>query len=271
MEVNRKMFKTPEAHNRRYRILELDRDLIAGLDEEAAAIAGHEATAEVATIADGEWEPEFHGDLAGALGLLVLDGLMARTVTVAGRPSTELIVAGDFIRPWQHESGAGLVASEVQWHVLEPARVALLDRRFLLAAGRWPEVMAEIASRGLRRSRCQALSAAITRMSRVDMRLLVLLWHLADRIGRVTPEGVVVPVVLTHEMLAALVGARRPSVTTALSGLSRAGLVLRRPDTRHWLLTPASQEEVERLCGEGESQGETASHNGHLRAPAAVA
>jgi hypothetical protein len=57
---------------------------------------------------------------------------------------------------------------------------------------------------------------------------------LADRWGRVTLDGVVVPVRLTHDMIGRLVGAHRPSVTTALSELSRAGRISRLPDG--WLL-----------------------------------
>jgi len=64
--------------------------------------------------------------------------------------------------------------------------------------------------------------------------MLVLLWALAERWGRVSPEGVRVPVSLPHRTLATLVGARRPSVTTALTALAREGLVERTPEG--WLL-----------------------------------
>jgi CRP-like cAMP-binding protein len=69
----------------------------------------------------------------------------------------------------------------------------------------------------------------------VDDRLLVVMWFLAERWGRVRPEGVVLPLKLTHQLLAALVGAKRPSVTTALGELTTAGLLERRDDGS-WLL-----------------------------------
>ncbi len=53
----------------------------------------------------------------------------------------------------------------------------------------------------------------------------MLLWHLADRWGRVRSEGVVLPLRLTHSVLADLVAARRPTVTTSLSELARQELV----------------------------------------------
>jgi CRP-like cAMP-binding protein len=74
----------------------------------------------------------------------------------------------------------------------------------------------------------------ITQVNRVDSRLLLLMWQLAERWGRVSTDGITVPVGLTHETLAMLVGARRPTVTTALGRLARAG-DLERVD-EGWLL-----------------------------------
>jgi Crp-like helix-turn-helix protein len=51
----------------------------------------------------------------------------------------------------------------------------------------------------------------------------------------VGPSGVVVPLELTHEALGHLVGARRPTVTLALSELGRQGAVTRRADGA-WML-----------------------------------
>jgi CRP-like cAMP-binding protein len=75
---------------------------------------------------------------------------------------------------------------------------------------------------------------AIIHQSRVNTRLLMLLWHLADRWGRVRTEGVMLPLHLTHSVLADLVAARRPTVTSSLSELTRNGLVT--PRDRGWLL-----------------------------------
>jgi CRP-like cAMP-binding protein len=62
----------------------------------------------------------------------------------------------------------------------------------------------------------------------------MLLWHLAGRWGRVRSEGTVVPLRLTHTVLSELVAARRPTVTSALSELTRKGVV--RPFRDAWLL-----------------------------------
>jgi CRP-like cAMP-binding protein len=70
----------------------------------------------------------------------------------------------------------------------------------------------------------------------VDLRLLVLFWHLAERFGKVTPAGTVVPLSLSHADLAELIGAARPSVSTALKELSQQGFVQRNRADRSWLL-----------------------------------
>ena len=75
---------------------------------------------------------------------------------------------------------------------------------------------------------------AIVHQARVDVRLHMLLWHLAARWGRVRSDGTVLRLRLTHAVLADLVAARRPTVTTALSDLSRRGLV--RSDGETWVL-----------------------------------
>ena len=53
-----------------------------------------------------------------------------------------------------------------------------------------------------------------------------MLWLLAESWGHVTSSGVRLPVLLTHETLGALVGARRPTVTLALRNLVERGAIV---------------------------------------------
>jgi CRP/FNR family cyclic AMP-dependent transcriptional regulator len=112
--------------------------------------------------------------------------------------------------------------------------VAILDTRVAMAAGRWPPIARALGARHVRRARTLSLQRAIAQLPRVEDRVLVLLWTLAERWGRVGTQGVRLPLGLPHRTLATLVGARRPSVTTAVTGLTRAGLVERIDDG--WLL-----------------------------------
>jgi CRP/FNR family transcriptional regulator, cyclic AMP receptor protein len=88
--------------------------------------------------------------------------------------------------------------------------------------------------RSIQRSRSLTFHMALSHLTRVDVRLLALFWHLADRWGRVGREGTLVPLRLTHATLAQLVGAQRPSVTSALRTLEQRGLLRRLPEG--WLL-----------------------------------
>jgi CRP-like cAMP-binding protein len=118
----------------------------------------------------------------------------------------------------------------VTWRALAPTRLAVLDRRFALFAARVPALGEELLARCTRRASSQALTAAVSHLTGIDDRLTMVLWHLADRWGRVGPSGVRIPLRLTHDLLAALIGARRPSVTTALRRLEDEGAVRRQPD-----------------------------------------
>ena len=127
--------------------------------------------------------------------------------------------------------------------MLEPARLAVLDPTFARALGQWPSAMAAVLRGASNRAHSLAITLAVSNLRRVDVRLLMLLWYLAERWGRVTPDGVIVPLRLTHETLARLVGAQRPSVTTAIRQLEVEGRLRRTPD-RLWLLRGAPPDRI---------------------------
>ncbi|MDQ3880173.1 MAG: Crp/Fnr family transcriptional regulator [Chloroflexota bacterium] len=213
----------------------MDPDLGYKLDEESLLIARRYAVAEVAVLPAGAWAPPAEGEHDGHLGYLVLEGLLQRAAQLANSDCAEVLGQGDVLRPWQEDISWAVAHYHVQWHVFEPTRVAILDRRFAAVACRWPEIIEVVMARCTSRARSLAFSLAISHLTRVDVRILAMLWHLADRWGRVTPEGIVVPLALTHKDLACLVGARRPSVTTALGELAHSHLVSRQTDGT-WLL-----------------------------------
>ncbi|HEY6396585.1 MAG TPA: helix-turn-helix domain-containing protein, partial [Solirubrobacteraceae bacterium] len=99
----------------------------------------------------------------------------------------------------------------------------------------YPELVGALIARAIERSRNFAVQLAIIHQARIDIRVRMLLWHLAGRWGRVRSDGTVLPLRLTHAVLADLVAARRPTVTSALSRLGRLGLV--RFDGEVWILS----------------------------------
>jgi Crp-like helix-turn-helix domain len=124
----------------------------------------------------------------------------------------------------------------VRWNALAAVRLALIDRRVAAQLGRYPEIGAVIVDRLSERAQRLAITQAISQLNRVDRRLLALFWHLAERWGRVSREGIAVPLALSHRLIGELVGARRPTVSTALAELAREGKLVRRDDGT-WLLT----------------------------------
>jgi CRP-like cAMP-binding protein len=166
--------------------------------------------------------------------MLVLEGMLLRRAGVEGRFGAELVGRGDLIRPWQDESGTLTLPLSTKWTATEPTRLAVLDQHFAVLLGRYPVLAGRVLGRAVRRARHLAVNMAIVHQARVDDRLHMLFWLLASRFGRVRADGVFVPIRLTHAVLAELVAARRPTVTSALSSLARNGQVRGLDDG--WLL-----------------------------------
>ena len=195
-------------------------------------------------LSPGEWDAGSAYEAAEHhRGFLVIDGLLSREVDVLGRRCVELIGPGDVLRPWSWDQEGSHVRAEIGWRVLEPTRLAVLDHQLVLRIVPWPQLGLELFNRGTRRAHHLAVALAISHHQRVGDRLLLTLWHLAERWGRVHRDGVVVPLPLGHQRLADLVGASRQSVTTAMGGLTRDGAVGRRDDG-HWVLHGDPPEEL---------------------------
>lgn len=223
-------------HRPRLLLLEVDAELGILLDSDAFTRAKSALSASWAPINTGVWRIGRLRDASPAnAGLLILSGVVAREVTLAGDVSSELLGAGDLIRPWSTQADTQLLEAEVRWNVLSSGRVALLDSAFMARAAAYPGISAMLMERIEARSRRLATVKAVAQLTRVDERLVAVIRHFCERWGRVTSEGVVLPLCLSHRMLGELVGARRPSVSTAAASLEKADRLVRRPDGT-WLV-----------------------------------
>ena len=219
------------------RVLDVDPDLGQNLSPERFEAARQALVARSETIARGPWQPDPDNgpDSNGGIGLLILDGVLIRRLSLQHRSCAELLGPGDLLRPSQDGYGEQLAPFSVAFRVIEALSLAHLDVRFVARSARFPEMTGELISRALDRSRLLARMLAVAQLPRVDTRLLIAMWHLSERWGTVRPEGRVLPSFLSHELLGWIVGARRPSVTTALGQLSQRKLVMRQDDGT-WLL-----------------------------------
>jgi CRP/FNR family transcriptional regulator, cyclic AMP receptor protein len=214
-------------------LLDVDPDLAEHLSAEERAQAHELVRLDVLHVPKGRWQPPLVE--RGATGLLVMAGLLAGSLRLGPVSSTELVGPGDIIRPWEEDLLPSLSPALTEWRALGEVRVAIIDRRATAALGRFPELSAAVASRLVRRARCLSYLMAAQHFLRVEDRLVATLWHLAGLWGRVTPQGTVVPFHLTHDMLAGIIGAQRPTTTTALRSLADQGRIVR-DERRYFVL-----------------------------------
>jgi CRP-like cAMP-binding protein len=230
--------RLPVAH-----LLDRDEDLGRRLTPARAVPARRQVRAPVTWIERGPWEPLADHEPSD---LLVLDGLLLREVVVADDVAAELLGPGDFVPDSSEES---LLPSHVRWTAITRTQVALLGEHFTRVLLAFPEIALTLIERQAERTDRLAAQQAIAHLNGVERRLVALLWLCADRWGRMTPEGVILPLALRHDVLAHLVGARRPTVSSAMGRLQRRG-ALRPRSGGGWLLLERPEEVSDRLAGQ---------------------
>ena len=220
-------------------VLREDAGLGEQLDPVRLEAAAANSLAAVLRVPTGLWEPPRQARPAGCLGFLVLEGLVARRVTVAGATWTELLGPGDVLEPGRHDRDLNAsIPPSVEFALLSEGRLAVLGPRFLARMAAWPEVTVALSMRVVERAKSLSYVLAICGRVGVAERIVLMLRHLADRWGHVTRDGVVVDLPgVTHELIASMIGAARPSVSTALGELRRRGEI-HRPAPGTWLLCP---------------------------------
>ena len=233
-------------------LLQSDPDLGATLGERERRAAAPACVARGFRLRRGHWDGRTDSrsvDEPAGFGLLLLSGVLCRRVAQVERSAAEIIGPGDLIRPWDLVTEWSTLPVESTWDVLLPARGAILDRAFGRRVAAYPAISEQLVRRALMRSRYLAILTTIVGHRRLETRLHMLFWHLADRFGRMRGEWGDIAVPLTHSLLAELVAARRPSVSTALSRLQSQGVLGQRRGG--WRLSGTIPPEYEALQGSG--------------------
>jgi CRP-like cAMP-binding protein len=216
-------------------VLDEDAELAELIPEPQIQTARQASVAATLDLPTGRWHASDDAERArDGFGLLALDGILVRRVGYGDRFGAELLAAGDLLRPWDFD-GEETLGFESTWRVLSGTRLAVLDIAWAERMARYSKVGPALAGRALSRSRRLAAMMAISQQPRLDERLWMLFWELADRYGRVRPDGVYLDLPLTHEVLSHLVAARRPSVSGALTKLADQGRLHR--EGRRWVLS----------------------------------
>jgi CRP/FNR family transcriptional regulator, cyclic AMP receptor protein len=184
-------------------------------------------------------------------GLVLIDGLLARQVTLAGRTSTSLYCPVELLDARSDPDSPLLMAGAITCP--DEAIVAVLDDRVLATMRRWPHIIARLFALTMRQLERSDVRSAVGKLERVEDRLLAFFWLLAERFGRRGPNGVTIDQPLTHEAIGQLIGARRSTVSLGLRALYEQG-VLSRLEDGTWLLAPES---LQRVTGENSTDTDT--------------
>jgi CRP/FNR family transcriptional regulator, cyclic AMP receptor protein len=227
------------------RVLDLDPDLGADVDAADWEAASEACRGTVLHVARGPWTPAAAvGNGAGFHAFVIVQGMVSREASLEDRHLVELLGPNDVLIP--PLEGDPPFGANTHITVLHDTVVMHLGDGFVHAAARWPALLGALQRRQEAQRERLAVQALIAQLARADRRLLVLLWHLAETWGRVTPEGVVVPMTLTHAQLGQFIAAQRSTVTLAVQDLTERGDI-RRLDDGGWVLTPASRPKLDRL------------------------
>ncbi|WP_249010871.1 helix-turn-helix domain-containing protein [Conexibacter sp. DBS9H8] len=206
-------------------VLDLDDELAEGVEIRMRPSARQHATAKVLEADPGECDLSLlFGAVGSGPGLLIVDGLIAAETNLAGRTVTELLGRTDLLLPPETNEDE-MIGGASTWRVLARTRIAVLDGEFLDRIRAWPQISHVLYRRSEHRATDLTVLRAISCQPKLEVRLVLLLWHLAVRWGRVEPCGLRLTLPLTHRLVGQMVGAERPSVSHAFSRLSQAGIV----------------------------------------------
>jgi CRP/FNR family transcriptional regulator, cyclic AMP receptor protein len=198
--------------------------------EDRAAL--ERVTVPVVTVPKGQLQLDVLLARHDAVAAVVVDGLVLQALHVGQEPGLRILGPGEVVAaPSSH---APEILDSSTYRTRGATQLAVLGREFLAAACHVPRLFVGLQRANAAQVERLAAQLVICQLSRVADRVHAMLWLLADSYGRVTPAGTRLPMSLTHEVLGALVGARRPTVTLALGDLSERGVLA--PQDGGWLL-----------------------------------
>jgi CRP/FNR family cyclic AMP-dependent transcriptional regulator len=228
-------------------VLDLDPDLGQGVCDDEWDAARRACRGTPLRLSDGVWDvPHLSGERDDLLGLLIVDGLLCREVSLHDRHMLELLGPGAVLQlPVVSERPS--LGGDIRLTAVTATTLVGLGESFIRAAARWPTLLPAIHRRLEAQREHLAIQGLIAHLPRAEHRLLLQLWHLADRHGRVTPEGTQLPLPLRHDLLGQLAACRRSTVTLAIGALVSEGYIRRMADGS-WLITATAERRVNAIA-----------------------
>ena len=184
----------------------------------------------------GRWQPD---EVRSAGLIIVVSGVLLIEHGATPRVAGEVLGPGDACTIDEPQAAGAEAALGLQ--VLEPARLYALREPLPRLLADWPNGGARLVDALLERHRRRSRYQAILARPKVEDRLLLVLWALAERFGSQAADGALLPLRLTHATLGCLTAARRPTVTTAMGVLQEARLVGPASDGALWISARAAE------------------------------
>ncbi|MFZ0087968.1 MAG: helix-turn-helix domain-containing protein [Solirubrobacteraceae bacterium] len=234
-------------------LLDLDPDLGSWLSSKEWEQARRATPVNLVRVPRGAWMLSGHPvDRDDIIGLIVTEGALGREIALSDHHMLELLCRGDVLLLPEPMSDGLRLGGDVKLTGLTEVRLIVLCESFIRAAAQWPSLLTNLHRRLEAQRERLAIQGLTAHLPRADERVLLTLWLLADSCGRVTPDGTVLPLSLTHDVLARLAAARRPTITLALRSLETADCIRRRPDG-HLVLTRSAERKVNAITKTSDS------------------
>lgn len=188
------------------------------------------------TAHDEDFAAAFAAETSAVFWLVVVEGTVLKETTLAKRSALELLGSCDVLAP-PLSARRQLDSRAVSRYVaLGDVSLAPLSSSFKRVAARFPPVGAFFDERLAEQAHRASMHLAMLHQPRAEDRILTLFTDLAERFGRVSAEGILIDLPLTHALIGRLIGSRRPTVSLALQSLTDDRL-LAKLDGNRWKLT----------------------------------
>jgi CRP-like cAMP-binding protein len=181
-------------------------------------------------------------DLAAALAVerdafdfVLVDGTVLKETTLAGSSALELLGPGDVLAPPLSAIRQLEFRAVSRYSALGDVSIATLGAGFQRVAVRWPQISDFLHRQIAEQTHRASMHLAMLHLPRAEDRILALFVDVGERFGRVTPDGILIDLPLSHDLIGRLTASRRPTATLALRNLYHQGLLTRSPDNS-WVL-----------------------------------
>lgn len=202
-------------------------EILASVAAEDRPLAEQTLIVPLISARDTDLADVIRTQIPGAFDFLIVDGVVLKETTLARRSALELLGRGDLLAP-PLTAARQLESRAVSRYLAHgPVSLAAIENHMRQAATRWPGIADYLHDRLARQTHHASMHLAMLHLPRVEDRLIAVFSDLAERFGHMTPDGILIDLPLTHEIIGGLVGSRRPTVTLALQQLASKGSIAR--------------------------------------------